>query len=267
MEKIKTKNIVFVTGAFVGNNCWDEWKKYFESKGYSTIAPPWPFKNAPVDELRSRQPNDKELANLSLNQLVDYYSNIVKRFPEKPIVIGGHSLGGLVTQILVNRDLTSAGVAIHSIPPLGVFPYEFSFLKAGWKALGLFTSLQKTYLMSLKDWQYAFANEMPLEEQKKTYKKFIIPESKKVARGGLTRAAKVDFKKSHATLLLTSGSIDNIIPAHLNVRNYKRYKKNGSVVDYKEFPGRNHFVLGQNTWKEDADYILDWIKSYSEVLI
>lgn len=191
--------------------------------------------------------------------MVDHYAAIVKSFPEKPIIIG-HSLGGLITQILVNRDLAAAGIAIHPVPPLGVFPYEFSFLKAGWKSLGLFTSLKKTYLMSFKDWQYAFVNGMPLEEQLKAYEENTIPESKTVARGGLTSAAKVDFKKKHAPLLITSGSEDNIIPAHLNQRNYKKYAKdNNSILDYKEFSGRNHFVVGQSTWKEDADYILQWL--------
>ena len=100
---------------------------------------------------------------------------------------------------------------------------------------------------------------MPLAEQKEAYEKNIIPESKTVARGGLTSAAAVDFKKQHPPLLITSGSEDTIIPAHLNFRNYKAYAKNGSVLDYKEFPGRNHYVLGQSTWKEDADYILEWL--------
>ena len=256
---ITTKQIVFVTGAFVHNSCWDEWKTYFESKGYTVTAPPWPFKEAVnAAELRNRQPNDTDLAALTLAELIDHYANVVKSFPEKPIVIG-HSLGGLITQIIVSRDLAAAGVAIHSVPPQGVFPYEFTFLKAGWKVLGLFTSLKKTYLMSLKDWQYAFVNGMPLAEQKAAYEKSTVPESKTVARGGLTSAAAVDFKKPHAPLLLTSGSEDTIIPAHLNNRNYKKYAQNGSVLDYKEFPGRNHFVLGQSTWKEDADYILDWL--------
>ncbi|MBD0287072.1 MAG: alpha/beta hydrolase, partial [Flavisolibacter sp.] len=83
--------------------------------------------------------------------------------------------------------------------------------------------------------------------------------SKTVTRGGLTSAAKVDFAKPHAPLLLTSGSIDHIIPAHLNLCNFNKYVKNDSVLDYKEFEGRNHFVLGQPTWKEDAEYILNWI--------
>lgn len=260
MQTINSKTIVFITGAFVSNSCWDEWRVYFESKGYKTLAPAWPYKDAPVEELRRRhQQNDKKLALLTLKELVDHYANIIQSLPEKPIVIG-HSFGGMLTQIMVNRDLAAAGIAIHSIPPLGVLPYEFTFLKAGWKSLGIFTSLAKTYMMSFKDWQYAFVNGMSLKEQRDAYEKYTIPESKTVSRGALTSAAKVDYKKPHVPLLFTAGDADHITPAHLNNRNYNAYKKNGSVLDYKLFKGRNHYVLGLPTWKEDADFILDWIK-------
>ena len=114
--------------------------------------------------------------------------------------------------------------------------------------------------MSFKTWQYAFVNGMPLSEQKAAYEKYTIPESKTVARGGLTSAAKVDYNKPHPPLLLTAGTEGTIVPAHLNRRIFNKYKKdNGSLIEYKEFTGRNHFVLGQKTWKEDADYILDWL--------
>ncbi len=260
-KTITSKTIVFITGAFVSHHGWKEWQSYFESKGYKTIAPAWPHKEGTAAELRNRQPNDTALAALTMTELVDHYAAIIKALSEKPILIG-HSLGGMLTQILLNRDLAQAGIAIHPAPPLGVFPYEFSFLKAGWKVLGLFTSLKKTYLMSFKDWQYAFVNGMSLEDQKKAYEENTIPESKTVARGALTSAAKVDYEKPHAPLLITSGDIDTIIPAHLNYRNYKKYKQNGSVLDYKEFKGRNHFVVGLPTWKEDADYILEWIEKH-----
>jgi pimeloyl-ACP methyl ester carboxylesterase len=256
-----SKTILFVTGAFVTHHCWDDWRAYFESKGYKTIAPAWPFKDGDAPTLRSRQPNDVDLATLTLKEVIDSYADVAKSLPEKPIIIG-HSLGGLMTQILVNRDLASKAVAIHPVPPLGVFPYEFSFLKAGWKSLGFFTSVKKTYMMSFKDWQYAFVNGQPLEEQRAAYEKLTVPESKTVARGGLSGAAKVDWDKPHSPLLITSGSWDTIIPAHLNARNFKRYKKNGSVLEYKEFAGRNHNVLGQPGWQGDADYILDWIQKH-----
>lgn len=260
MKNIQSKTIVFITGAFVHNSCWDEWKSYFESKEYNCIAPAWLHKDAPAKALRSRHP-DAQVASIRLAELTEHYANVARQLPEKPILIG-HSMGGLITQILVNRDLAAAGVGIHSVPPQGIIPYEFSFYKAGWKALGLFTSTKKTYLMSFKDWQYAFTNGMALAEQKAAYEKYIIPESKLIARDGITSAAKVDFSKPHAPLLLTSGDADHIIPASLNRRNFKKYKTNDSVLDYKEFPGRNHFVLGQASWKEDADYILNWLRTH-----
>jgi pimeloyl-ACP methyl ester carboxylesterase len=262
MQTIQSKTILFVTGAFVSHHCWDEWRTYFESKGYTTYAPPWPYKDAPAAELRRRHP-DGPLATLRLTELVDHYADFARMLPEKPIIIG-HSLGGLVTQILINRDLGAAATALHTVPPQGVFPYEFSFLKSTWKALGLFTSTKKTYLMSFKDWQYAFTNGMSLVDQKASYEKIAVPESKTVTRDGLTDAAHVDFDKPHAPLLIIAGSADHTMPAHLSQRIFNRYnKKNGSITEYKEFAGINHYVLGLPTWKNQANYILEWIGKLS----
>jgi pimeloyl-ACP methyl ester carboxylesterase len=80
-----------------------------------------------------------------------------------------------------------------------------------------------------------------------------------VSRRALTASAKGDFKKAHAPPLLTAGDTDHIIPAHLNHCNFNAYETPESVTDYKVFPGRNHFVLGQPTWSEDAEFILEWI--------
>ncbi|HCU24750.1 MAG TPA: alpha/beta hydrolase [Deltaproteobacteria bacterium] len=265
MEHI-SKNVLFVTGCFVTNRSWDPWVKYFEEHGYNAIAPAWPHKEGTPQELRERhfQGNDEPLGRLHLSEVLDHYANYAKNFNEKPIIIG-HSAGGLMTQILLNRGFAAAGVAIHPVSPLGVFPYEFSFLRGGWRSLGLFSSAKKTYLMSFPKWQYAFVNGMPLEEQRRAYEENAIPESKTFVRDGLTKAAAVNFDKPHPPLLLTSGSIDHLIPTHLNARNFKRYSQsNGSVTEYKEFPGRNHFVVSLPTWKEDADYILEWLDAHRE---
>jgi len=263
MKPTAAKTVVFITGAFVSHNGWNHWKSYFEEKGYKTLNPAWPHKDASAQELRNRQPNDNALANLTLSELIDHYALIVKSLPEKPILVG-HSLGGLISQVLLNRGLVAGAAVIHPLAPLGIIPYEWSFLRSAGKALGLFTSLSKTYLMSLSDWQYAFTNGMTAEEQRQSYEENTIPESKRVARGGLTTAARVNFNKQHAPLLIISGTADNIIPATLNKRNFKAYKQNGSITEYKEFTGKNHYVLALPSWKEEADYILNWINKYAD---
>lgn len=251
------KTVVFITGAFVHHSCWDEWKNYFKSKGHHAIAPPWPHKSASAETLRNSHPN-KDIAANRLSALTDYYDTIIRQLPEKPILIG-HSIGGLLVQLLLQRGLGFSGVAIHSVPPQGIITFKFSFLKAGWGPLGFFTPVKRSFLMSFNQWKYAFTNGMDCDVQKEAYYQFAIPESKLIVRDTITKAAKVNFENPHAPLLLTSGSDDNTIPASLNYSNYRKYKHSNSITDYATFKGRNHFVLGQPTWKEDADYILDWL--------
>lgn len=254
--------ILFITGAFVGNNCWDEWRIYFESKGYTTLAPAWPNKNAAPEELRNTYPAPAIAAN-RLKELINHFAVTAKGLSGKLILIG-HSIGGLIVQLLLQQGIGSAGVAIHSVPPQGIMTFKFSFLKAGWGPLGFFTSTKKSFLISFRQWQYAFTNGMTCEEQKESYYKFAIPESKLIVRDTITKAAKIHFENPHAPLLLTAGSDDHCIPASLNYSNYRKYKKSNSITDFKEFKGRNHFVLGQATWKEDADYIITWLESLNK---
>lgn len=257
---LTSKTIVFVTGAFVSHKGWSEWQTYFENQGYKTYAPSWPGKEGTAQELRASHPNIDKLADLTISELVDHYAKFISNLSEKPIVIG-HSFGGLISQILLDRDLVDGAIVLHSVPPLGVIPYEWSFLKSTWGSLGVFTSLKKTYLMPFETWQYAFTNGMTLEEQKKSYEENTIPESKRVTRGGLTLAARVNFRNEHKPLLMIAGTNDNIIPASLNRRNFKRYSDKNSITDFKQF-SNNHFVVGLPNWKETATYVSTWIDAH-----
>jgi hypothetical protein len=40
--------------------------------------------------------------------------------------------------------------------------------------------------------------------------------------------------------------------------NYKLYGHDGAITEYKEFPERTHYTLGQEGWEEVADFALDW---------
>jgi len=251
------KSIVFVHGLFMTYLCWDPWVARFQAKGYRCMALPYPGRDQPVEVLRRNHP-DPALGRLTLEQIVDSYDSAVKAMPEKPVIIG-HSMGGLITQILLNRGLGAAGVAIDSAPPAGVLTTKWSFIKANWPMLNPFISGTTPHQMSFAQFQYAFVNGLPLAEQKAHYDQQVVPESRLAARGALGKVARIDFDKPRAPLLLLAGSTDNIIPASLNQTNFQKYQHNPSVTDFKEFPGRTHFGMGQTGWEELADYVLAWL--------
>ena len=253
-----SRSIVFITGTFISNNCWDDWKPFFENEGYKCIAPTWPFKDAPAEELRNRPAKDPMASN-TLASLVDHFSSIITSLPEKPILIG-HSLGGLIVQLLLQRELGIAGVAIHSFPPKGVNRFWLSFLKTIWEAMVLFSSAQETYLMSFSKWRYAIANTIDYEQQKELYYLYAVPESKRIIREAFRCVAHIDFNKPHAPLLITSGSSDKLIPASLNYSNYKKYPSGNYITEYVEFKTHTHLVFGVPTWKEEANCVLHWLQ-------
>jgi pimeloyl-ACP methyl ester carboxylesterase len=200
------------------------------------------------------------MASNRLVGLTDYFAAIINMLPDKPILIG-HSLGGLVVQLLLQRGLGSAGVAVHSFQPGGINTFKFSFVRAVGEAMAFFTSSHETYLVSFRKWKRSFANGMSCEQQKELYYKYAIPESKRITRDAFKCKAKIDFKNPHVPLLFTSGNRDRIIPAALNYTNYKRYKSSNSITCYKNFQDHGHLVFDPPVWKEEAEYTLIWLKS------
>ena len=255
------KNIVFIHGMFMTPLCWEEWVKYFQANGYTCTAPSWPGRDAPIVTQRKNHP-DATLGKLTLTAVVDHLTKQIQLLENTPILLG-HSMGGLITQILVNRDLAAAGIAIDSAPSAGVFTTKWSFLKANFPMISPFVSKYQPCQMSFEDFQYAFVNNMPLEEQRAAYDRYVVPESRQVPQESLGGIAKIDFKKPHAPLLMIAGSDDHIIPASLNKSNFEKYRASSSLTEFKEFPGRVHFIIGQKNWQEVADYCLAWLKEKS----
>ncbi len=253
-----SKTIVFIHGMFMTPICWDAWVKYYKAQGYTCITPGWPGRDKPIKTLIKNHP-DPKVGKLTLADVVEHYAALIKRLPEKPILIG-HSMGGLVVQLLLQRDLATAGIAISSAPPLGVLSLKGSFLKSAMPILNPLKSRSEPYYMPFEHFQYAFVHTLPLMEQKAAYETYLVPESRQVPWGMLSGTAKVDFKKPHAPLLLIAGAEDHLIPASLNRSNAGRYQGHASVVEIKAFPGRTHFILGQQGWEEVAEYGAAWLK-------
>jgi pimeloyl-ACP methyl ester carboxylesterase len=258
---MSSKTVLFVHGMFVTPACWKNWEQYFQARGYRTLAPAWPEHDSPATAQRAKHPNSA-LAKLTLDDVLEHYRKIIKTLPEKPILIG-HSMGGLVVQVLLSEGLGAAGVAIDSAPPKGVITLKWSFLKSNWPALDPFASLDKPILLDERAFSYAFVNTLPPEQQKRAYEEDSMPESRRVAKGPTTPAGKIDFAKARPPLLIVAGERDHIIPATLNRKNFEKYR-GPSVTEFKQFAGRDHWIIASDGWQEVADYVSGWIDRLKE---
>jgi pimeloyl-ACP methyl ester carboxylesterase len=190
---------------------------------------------------------------------IDGLSEFIDSLPEKPLLIG-HSMGGLAVQKLIGMNKGAAGISIDPAPPQGLFSLKWSFLKANLSTVNPFKG-NSVCLPDLNWFHYAFCNTMTIEQTEKEYSKFVVPESRNIARSSTGKDGRIDFSKLHSPLLIIAGERDNIVPASLVKKNFKAYNKNNSRIDFKEFPDRTHYICGQPDWEEIASYIDEWIGS------
>jgi pimeloyl-ACP methyl ester carboxylesterase len=256
---IQSRTIVFIHGMYMTPLCWENWIPWFEKRGYRAHSPAWPGRDEKPETLRSRHP-DPRLAELTLDSIVDHLAGFISGLPEKPVLIG-HSMGGLVAQLLLQKGIAAAAVAVDSAPPAGLISARWSFLKSNWPHITPFASLDLPVVMTFERFSYAFANTLPAEKQRAAFERYVVPESRRVPRQSLTSTARVDFQRPHEPLLFIAGSSDHIIPASLNRKNARRYAHPASLTAFREFPGRDHFIIGEEGWEEVAGFIASWLEN------
>jgi pimeloyl-ACP methyl ester carboxylesterase len=249
--------IVFVHGMFMTSLCWEHWRARFEAADRVVSAPEWPRREASVEELRAKHP-DPSLGSLCLTDVLDSYAEVISKMSDPPVIIG-HSMGGLVAQLLLARGLGVAGVAIDTAPPQAVFTAEWSFLKSNWPMITPFHDKHDPRMIPFEDFAYAFGNTLGESEARAFYDRYAVPESRQVPEQSLTHVAHIDFAAPHPPLLLIAGGSDHIIPPGLNKTNAEKYRDASSVVHFREFEGRDHLTIVEAGWEEVADYVAMWL--------
>jgi alpha-beta hydrolase superfamily lysophospholipase len=126
--------------------------------------------------------------------------------------------------------------------------------------------------LTLEEFEYAFTNTMSDDESKAAYERYAVPGPGRVlweaafANVNPRTPLQLDFKnEDRAPLLLIAGGSDHVVPASIDKQASERLqRKSSAITEYKEFPGRAHFTVGQPAWEEVADYALDWASEYAQ---
>ena len=258
--------IVLIHGLWLTPRSWEGWKERFESRGHHVLAPAWPRMQEDVEAVR-RDPSP--LNGLGVTEIVDHYAELVRGLDQPPIIMG-HSFGGLVTELLLDRGLGAAGVALSPAPVKGVLRLPIAQLRSTFPVLGNPVNRNRTVELTPKQFRYGFTNTMTDDDAQSAYERYEVPGPGRVifqaafANFNPKAPTKVDFHKDdRAPLLVIGNDEDHTVPASVSREAAKRLGKSKAVVDYKEFPGRPHFTAGAPGWEEVADYALEWATSHA----
>jgi len=178
----------------------------------------------------------------------------------------GHSFGGLITQLLLNRGLGASAVAISPAQIKGVYILPLAQAKVASVAL-------KNPANRLQD-PDAHTGGVPLRLHQPPHTRGVEADLRQARGAGAgAHALPGGVRERHAP------RGDDGQPAQLKPRAaavprqrqgptpwpqwstraaYKIQKKTGALTELKEYPDRSHYTFAQDGWEEVADYSLDW---------
>jgi len=249
--------IFMVHGMYSAAWVWGKYLSFFEDKGWSCLTP-----TLRHHEIDPEGPPPPELASTSL---LDYAADLEKEILnlEKPPVIMGHSMGGLLAQMLAAKGLAKAAVLLTPAAPAGILALNPSVIRCFWSVMTAGAFWKKSFRPSYENARWAFLEGFSEEEGRKIWEKLVWESGRAVFEIGMwpldkRHAARVDPQSVNIPLLIISGGRDRATPAGIVRKVAARY---GSRATYRNFENDAHWVLAQRGWETIAETVAQWLAS------
>lgn len=258
--------IVLVHGFWVTPRSWEHWITHYEAQGYRVLAPAYPGFEVEVEALRE---DPSPIVDLTVPGIVDHLVSVIDELDAPPILMG-HSAGGVMIQLLLDRGYGAAGVAINSAPTEGVKVVPLSQVHATFEVLKNPANRHRAVGFSPEQWHYAFTNTFTEEESLALYERYHVPASGNVfwanVLANVTPGRQdtwVDYHNAdRAPLLFISGSEDHLMPPSVQRSNAKHYKA-AATTEVKVYDGYAHLLPAQEGWERIADDALAWALAHA----
>lgn len=256
-----SKTIFMIHGMWGSGDIWKGYKDYFEAQGYRVIAP--------TLRLHGEQYITAAPQELGKVSLLDYAADLekdIRALDEKPIIMG-HSMGGLLAQILASRGLAEKLVLLTSASPAGVLALQPSSIKTFASVLTSWGFWKKPMRLTFEEAKYGIFGLLTPEQQVEEYAKFSFESGQAAAEIAFwsldkNKATRVDAKGITCPILIVAGGQDRIAPVAVAKQIAKKYQKTNNDVTYKEFKHFAHAIHQQEGWQEIAGYAADWIRTH-----
>jgi pimeloyl-ACP methyl ester carboxylesterase len=258
--------VVFIHGLWLLPSSWDRWAQLFEEAGYAPVTPSWPDDPETVEEARA---NPDVFAKKTLGQIADHTADVIGELNKKPAVMG-HSTGGLLAQMIADRGLSAATVAIDPGPFRGVLPLPYSTLRVSAPILINPLNRGRAITLSFDQFSYGWTNAIESDDEAKgLYDEFHVAGPgvalMQMANANLNpwTEARVDTKNpDRGPLLIIEGEKDHTVPWAIANASFKRQRRNEGVTEIEKIPNRGHSLTIDSGWREVANTALAFVKRF-----
>jgi pimeloyl-ACP methyl ester carboxylesterase len=257
--------VVFIHGLWLLPSSWNRWADLFEAAGYAAVTPDWPDDPETVEVARAEP---EILAKKSLKQVADHTAEVIGKLDRKPAVMG-HSTGGLLAQIMADRGLSAATVAIDPGPFRGVLPLPISTLRVSIPVLRNPLNRGRAVTLTLDQFKYGWANALDDEEAERLYETYHVAGPgvalMQMANANLNpwTQAKLDPKNpNRGPLLIIDGEKDHTVPWAIANASFKRQRHNPGVTEIEKVPNRGHSLTIDSGWREVAERALAFVNRF-----
>src|SRR6187549_1679539 len=261
-----TTPVVFIHGLWLLPSSWANWADFFRQAGYAPLTPDWPDDPETVEEARA---NPDVLAKKTLKQVADHTAEVIGALDKKPAVMG-HSTGGLLAQLVADRGLSAATVAIDPGPFRGVLPLPFSSIRASLPVLKNPLNRGRAIALTFDHFNYGWANAFgDDEEARQLYETYHVaaPGSPLIQMPNANlnpfSEAKLDVRnQDRGPLLISDGDKYHTVPWAIANASYKRQRHNEAVTEITKIPNRGHSLTIDSGWREVADTALRFMQRF-----
>jgi pimeloyl-ACP methyl ester carboxylesterase len=258
--------VVFIHGLWLLPSSWDRWAERFEGAGFAAVTPSWPDDPETIDEARA---HPEVFAGKTLGQIADHVAEVIGALAGKPAVLG-HSTGGLLAQMIADRGLSAATVAIDPGPFRGVLPLPVSSLRSAAPVLANPLNRRRAVTLTLDQFRYGWANALSDDEAEELYERYHVA-APGVALMQMANAnvnpwteAKLDpANPDRGPLLIIDGEDDHTVPWAIANAAYKRQRRNAAVTEIAKIPDRGHSLTIDSGWREVADTALRFVQRFT----
>jgi len=258
--------VVFIHGLWLLPSSWDRWAEVFEQAGFAAVTPSWPDDPETIEEARA---HPEVFAGKTLGQIGDHVAEVIGALDKKPVVMG-HSTGGLLAQLMADRGLSAATVAIDPGPFRGVLPLPVSALRSAAPVLSNPRNRSRAVTLTLDQFKYGWGNALNDDEVQELYDSYHVAAPgvalMQMANANLNPRSEARLDPGNpdrGPLLIIDGEKDHTVPWAIANASYKRQRRNPAVTEITEIPNRGHSLTIDSGWREVAETALKFVQRFT----